>query len=1066
MRRSRTTTRRVLPTTCFLVAALLLGLCLPGAAASPSPTGCSSESSDCLSVLTYNVKMPLLAPKLRNIHSRARAEQMIRHIVEPDRQNPSRIGELDEPVDVVILQEVVKKIPSRTLIEGPKQGLTQGFQRQGGLEDTFGHHTRRSPGAFKSQGVVILSRHPIQKRHYRQLPGGHWIVHVRIDKGGDPYHVFGVHLSSAGGSGRCRKHAKTWRNSQEKEVEELRDFVGRHAGNQPAIIAGDFNIGVGLPQQPCSRVNRRNYERTLEMLQAVEPVHPEGTENHPPPTQARVLDHVLVRNMPLSKRSFATRLEFTTQKAKIGVNGNNLSDHDPVYAVLEKASVPSQCRAPAVSWRSKKEAGFSLSPEFGIRLGQDPQCPLRLQWRIMADTGRGSGSRYATFDTAIDGRDDDDFMARSSTYEVTEGKLKPATVYQRRVSLVPRDLPQRHWPPGHHRDGVWSPAPIVTSATRRFATFDPRPDDEEPNDTKSTATVLQRDEWSHQHMVCPEQDGFVSTRTEPSREGDVTGSCGDILQTTQLPSRTQQVVGSSGRRPAFVAYERWTLEVEDLTLDDDDTDRDRFLVELPKLDFQDADLRRLAQKPCTDLRKRVNGRSITLRTSVGLGATLVPQPNEHSEAGLNDPLGVPADVEQIDCASAWDDQGRLAVRIGPRQGPQRHWGGYRLVLSLEIRLSHGSYDDEVDQAQREIRKAREIHDAPPLGIAAPLDTDCLFDPEGPCASSFQHPRLPAGRGGARPDPAPRLDCEERACREGIPFRVEERGRIELTAESESRLSFRLLDREGKVIAESEPTTQRPSSKGATTMVALKGEGHGQVARTRTQRLTAEDVEPGPYVLVIEGRRSEWVLQRLSLPGRRPGSRPTPEPPGQTASESARLTLIPKAGAFLAGASSLEDVSGELGAVDGDQRSVFTWGASVAIDARDGPVDLRLTGLRTTGSLVSTAEGAEPTSPPRRKSILALTGDVVLRPLPRLLVQPYLVTGAGGRRLTSSGGSGSSQDADPRWDATVQVGGGVDLRLGGITVGLEAVDYVTGLMDQGNGTQHDVFALFTLGVALD
>lgn len=77
-----------------------------------------------------------------------------------------------------------------------------------------------------------------------------------------------------------------------------------------------------------------------------------------------------------------------------------------------------------------------------------------------------------------------------------------------------------------------------------------------------------------------------------------------------------------------------------------------------------------------------------------------------------------------------------------------------------------------------------------------------------------------------------------------------------------------------------------------------------------------------------------------------------------------------------------------------QQSVFTYGGSVAFGSRDGPVNLRLTGLRTSGSLVSTTEGMEPASGTVRDRMLALTGDVVVRPIPRFLIQPYAIGGGG------------------------------------------------------------------------
>lgn len=185
-------------------------------------------------------------------------------------------------------------------------------------------------------------------------------------------------------------------------------------------------------------------------------------------------------------------------------------------------------------------------------------------------------------------------------------------------------------------------------------------------------------------------------------------------------------------------------------------------------------------------------------------------------------------------------------------------------------------------------------------------------------------------------------------------------------------------------------------------------------------------------------------------------------------DNVSLSLMPKLGAFLSGVSSIGDISGETGSALGGEQSVLSWGGSLAFGSRNGAVNFRLTGLRTTGSLVSTAEGIESAEFPIPKKLLLLTGDLVLRPIPRFLVQPYAIGGAGARRLSIRGleGTASGFDTEPRWDPTVQVGVGVDLRVGDVTIGLEIVDYLTGFGGAGNGLQHDAFAFLALGIPLD
>jgi hypothetical protein len=174
--------------------------------------------------------------------------------------------------------------------------------------------------------------------------------------------------------------------------------------------------------------------------------------------------------------------------------------------------------------------------------------------------------------------------------------------------------------------------------------------------------------------------------------------------------------------------------------------------------------------------------------------------------------------------------------------------------------------------------------------------------------------------------------------------------------------------------------------------------------------------------------------------------------------------MPRLGAFLSGVSSVGDISGEAGAVLGGEQSVLSWGGSVAFGARNGTVNVRLTGLRTTGSLVSTTEGVESAEGAAPNKLLFLTGDLVLRPIPRFLVQPYALGGVGARRLSveAFGGTAGEVNVDPSWDPSVQVGIGADLRVGNVTLGMEVVDYLSGFGSDG-GLRHDAFVFAAVGI---
>ncbi|NJD09470.1 MAG: hypothetical protein FIB01_03145 [Gemmatimonadetes bacterium] len=91
------------------------------------------------------------------------------------------------------------------------------------------------------------------------------------------------------------------------------------------------------------------------------------------------------------------------------------------------------------------------------------------------------------------------------------------------------------------------------------------------------------------------------------------------------------------------------------------------------------------------------------------------------------------------------------------------------------------------------------------------------------------------------------------------------------------------------------------------------------------------------------------------------------------------------------------------------------------------------------------------------SVLAAAADVVLRPLPRILVQPYLLAGVGLKNV----------NYDPDADATDlfpedltefagHFGLGADLFLGGIGLAAEVSDFISRDPD-GSWKQHDAFA---------
>jgi hypothetical protein len=96
------------------------------------------------------------------------------------------------------------------------------------------------------------------------------------------------------------------------------------------------------------------------------------------------------------------------------------------------------------------------------------------------------------------------------------------------------------------------------------------------------------------------------------------------------------------------------------------------------------------------------------------------------------------------------------------------------------------------------------------------------------------------------------------------------------------------------------------------------------------------------------------------------------------------------------------------------------------------------------------------------SVLALAADVVWRPLPRLLVQPYLLGGGGLKRQDYSYTAAGFADVFPRdrTDFTLHFGAGADVMLGGFGIVAEVTDFLS-RDGRDRFAQHDAFAMVGL-----
>jgi hypothetical protein len=170
--------------------------------------------------------------------------------------------------------------------------------------------------------------------------------------------------------------------------------------------------------------------------------------------------------------------------------------------------------------------------------------------------------------------------------------------------------------------------------------------------------------------------------------------------------------------------------------------------------------------------------------------------------------------------------------------------------------------------------------------------------------------------------------------------------------------------------------------------------------------------------------------------------------------AAQIHITPAFGAYIP-ASDLRDLRDET-----DQRRLSregTLGLGLNVDARW----LRGSIAYASGATINDS-GVQNRDEVGDGSVLAVAADIVLRPLPRLLVQPYLLGGLGLKRVDysySQQGLSNPLPADQR-EVALHAGVGADLMLGRIGIMAEITDYITRHDDGGFG-QHDAFAFIGL-----
>jgi hypothetical protein len=160
---------------------------------------------------------------------------------------------------------------------------------------------------------------------------------------------------------------------------------------------------------------------------------------------------------------------------------------------------------------------------------------------------------------------------------------------------------------------------------------------------------------------------------------------------------------------------------------------------------------------------------------------------------------------------------------------------------------------------------------------------------------------------------------------------------------------------------------------------------------------------------------------------------------------AQVAITPLLGGYVP-ASDVNQVTGTASNIAKTRDGTLSLGADVDFGM------FRLSGAYATGTTIKNASREDI----GKGSVLATTADVVIRPLPRILVQPYLVAGAG-EKFYKYDESPTLLSGGNRNTFAVHGGLGADLTLGSVGVVTELTDFVSKGADN-KWNVHDAFLM--------
>jgi hypothetical protein len=171
--------------------------------------------------------------------------------------------------------------------------------------------------------------------------------------------------------------------------------------------------------------------------------------------------------------------------------------------------------------------------------------------------------------------------------------------------------------------------------------------------------------------------------------------------------------------------------------------------------------------------------------------------------------------------------------------------------------------------------------------------------------------------------------------------------------------------------------------------------------------------------------------------------------------TAQIYITPSAGAFIP-ASDLDDLRDRAEQAELDRSATLGLGLNIEAGWLRGSI------AYATGATIKD-RSVENRGDIGDGSVLAVAADLVIRPLPRVLVQPYLLAGAGFKRQDFSFNDGAGFGdllPEDRTDFALHAGLGADLMLGGLGIMVEISDFISRNEENSFG-QHDAFAFVGL-----